>query len=729
MVQSGSLNFFDFIEIYMKKHQEVEDIFEQIVRKKLLVISKAQQKYLYYISAFILSLHTFLGIWGGLQNNTTFYIVACLFLLISIFFWKLRSRDYAPIVFYYVCSNALIVSGLLFMQHSQFQLPEVSMMLAAAGLIVLHLFVLVSTQHIVAQSLLGLLLFSIALRNQLNDVETFYHVFLILGSLLVAAFTAVQRYRMTQREVVAQTIIYHSNQKLHQQQEEIIEKNKKIIEKERNLRAIVDNSNMAIWLLDTKYNLIEFNEKFRQYMWHTYQEDVHYGENFLEKMSHLPEEAAIHWKNRFEQALAGKKQSYVDFYPQFGNRYIQVELFPIIINSEIVGISIFGKNITKQKIAEEIIQYNQKLLSSISQNIQEAIYRSTPSERLIYANDAFAKLFGYDENELFGIRLSEFYADAHKRDEILNKLLNGETIHNEEVLLRKKDGSFFWALMSVIAHKDNDKIYFDGAIRDITHSKAVQEQLELQNNELKKINSELDRFVYSASHDLKAPLASVLGLIHIAKMEKDINLIVKYMDMMEQSIMKLDNFIKDIIDYSRNARVEMVYEEVDIESLVQSIYDNLHYLEKSSAIQKHIRIEKHSPCYTDTKRLGIILNNLLSNAINYHNIHQANPSIEIDVYLDYQSIKITVKDNGMGVAQEHLNRIFDMFYRASYDSKGSGLGLYIVKETVNKLNGHISVHSELGKGTKFEVVLPNHVPENIKEQVQKRSSDGISVEY
>lgn len=711
----------------MKNSPQVEDIFEQIISKKLLVVAKSQQKYLYYISMTIFAIHTFLGIWSGLQNNITFYIVACLFLLISIFFWKLRKQDYAPIAFYYLCSNSLIASGMIFVEGSKPELSEIAMILAAGGVVLLHLFVLISTPHIIAQSILGLVIFSIALRNHFNSTEAYYHSFLVLGSFLVSAFTAIQRYRMTQREIVAQTIIYHSNQKLHQQQQEIIEQNRKIIEKEHNLRAIVDNSNMAIWLLDAKFSLIEFNEKFRQYMWHTYQEDINYGENFIDKTARLPQ--GVIWKERFEKALMGKKQTYIDFYPQFGNRYIQIELFPIIVNSEIIGVSAFGKNITKQKIAEDTIQYNQQMLSSISQNIQEAIYRSTPNEGLIYANDAFAKLFGYEENELFGIRLADFYADAHKRDEILQKLLQGKTINNEEVLLRKKDGSLFWALMSVIAHKDNDKIYFDGAIRDITESKAVQEQLEAQNEELKKINSELDRFVYSASHDLKAPLASVLGLINIAKLEKDAEMIIKYMQMMEQSIIKLDNFIKDIIDYSRNARLEMIFEETDVESLIQNTYENLQYLEKSSVIDKQIFIEKHSPCYIDTKRLAIILNNLLSNAINYHNTQKENPFIKVSVIVNHQSIRISVIDNGIGIAQEHLNRIFEMFYRASYDSKGSGLGLYIVKETVHKLNGKIIVHSELGEGTKFEITLPNHIPDTAKENLQKQSSDGISVEY
>jgi PAS domain S-box-containing protein len=710
----------------MKNHSQIEDVFEQIVNKELLAAAKAQQKYLYYIVSATLGIHIFLGTWSGLQNNTTFYIVACLFLLISIFFWKLRNQDYAPIVFYYLCSNTLITSGILFTQYTKLNLPEMMMILAASGLIVLHLFVLVATRHIIIQTIIGLIIFAISLQNHFDDAKNFYHSFLILGSLLVAAFTAIQRYRMTYREIVAQTIIYHSNQKLHQQQQEIIEQNKKIIEKERNLRAIIDNSNMAIWLLDTKCNLIEFNNKFSQYIWHSYQEKVSYGDNFIEKISRIPNGQI--WKQRFDDALKGKTQVYIDYYPEFGGRYIQTEFFPIVIDREIMGISVFGKNITKQKIAENTIQYNQKLLSSISRNIQEAIYRSTPTEGLIYANDAFTKLFGYDESELFSVSLTDFYADAHKREEILERLLRGEAINNEEVLLRKKDGTLFWALMSVIAHTDEDKVYFDGAIRDITHVKEIQNQLETQNEELKKINSELDRFVYSASHDLKAPLASVLGLIHIAKMEEDKDTIIKYMEMMEQSILKLDNFIKDIIDYSRNARLEATYEEINIENLVQNIFDNLSYLEKSKNIQKRIFVEQDSPCYTDAKRLSIILNNLLSNAINYHNILQKEPFVEVNTRIDHKHIKISVKDNGLGIAHEHIGRIFDMFYRASYDSKGSGLGLYIVKEAINKLNGQISVHSELGKGTKFDILLPNHIPNFSQKPLQEQESDEVSVE-
>ncbi|MCU0438206.1 MAG: PAS domain-containing sensor histidine kinase [Raineya sp.] len=705
---------------------KVEDIFEQIIRKKLLIFAKKQQIYIFYVSLAIIALSLMVAFFSGVQNNITFYSVACVLPFISFAYWFFKQKESANIVLYYIFSNSIIMTGMLMMQISKLEVPEVFMILVASGYITIHLLVLVNTTHIIIEGVIAFVLFCLALQDNFTDTHAYYDSLLIIGSIIVAAFIAIQRYRMTQREIVAQTIIYHSNQKLHQQQQEISEQNKKIIDKEYNLRAIVDNSNMAIWLLDKNYKLVEFNEKFSQYMWTTYQESVDYGESFLDKMDKLPQ--TVFWKERFDRAFSGEKQTYIDFYPEFGNRYIQIELFPIIINHEIVGASIYGKNITKQKNAEITIQHNQQLLSSISKNIREGIYRSTP-EGLVYANEAFMQLFGYVDEEIFSIKPSDFYADNKRREEIINKLLTTGFIDNEEVLFRKRDGTLFWALMSLIVQKDSEgNMHFDGAIRDITQTKEIKEQLEIQNEELKKINSELDRFVYSASHDLKAPLASILGLINVAKLENDPTAVFKYLEMMQHSIQKLDHFIKDIIDYSRNSRMEVVSQEVNLEEIIEEVYENLHYLEQASRIKKNIRIEQNVTFYSDSKRLLVVFNNLISNAINYHNLNQETPFIEIDIVVKPDKVHITVGDNGVGVGQEHLHRIFDMFYRASYDSKGSGLGLYIVKEAITKLNGQISVHSELGRGTKFFIILPNQMSSK-SVTIKNGQSNEIPLEY
>lgn len=229
--------------------------------------------------------------------------------------------------------------------------------------------------------------------------------------------------------------------------------------------------------------------------------------------------------------------------------------------------------------------------------------------------------------------------------------------------------------------------------------------IETRNRELKKVNSELDKFVYSASHDLRAPLASVLGLVNVARLGdgKDLPL---YLDLIEKSIKRLDGFIRDIIDFSRNARLEIIREEISFNTLIHEVMDDLRFLDDKSRILRIVTVNGHGTFYTDSRRLKIILRNLISNAIKYHNLRKDDPYVEVKV--DYNDNQVTIKviDNGSGIAEHHLGNIFKMFYRANENIKGSGLGLYIVHETVDKLGGEISVSSKIDEGTTFTVSLP-----------------------
>jgi len=230
-------------------------------------------------------------------------------------------------------------------------------------------------------------------------------------------------------------------------------------------------------------------------------------------------------------------------------------------------------------------------------------------------------------------------------------------------------------------------------------------RVEQRNTELHKLNNELDRFVYSTSHDLRAPLASILGLVNLSRLEdknKDY-----YINLIEQSVKKLDEFIREIIDYSRNARLDVEPTAIDFERLANSTLENLEYLDEQNAISKTISIINSYPFYSDKIRIGIILSNLLSNAIKYYNPAVTNPSVALTITLHQTQAIIRVTDNGIGIAEEHLETIFKMFFRGSDRSKGSGLGLYIVKETVEKLGGTITVQSTLNEGSTFEVVLPS----------------------
>lgn len=232
------------------------------------------------------------------------------------------------------------------------------------------------------------------------------------------------------------------------------------------------------------------------------------------------------------------------------------------------------------------------------------------------------------------------------------------------------------------------------------------DELRLKNSELEKINYELDRFVYSASHDLRAPLTSVLGLLDLLRNDTPAGEHQRLIDLMEESILKLDTTIRDIVAYSRNNRTEVNIEPVRIQPVVDEILREIKYLESGDVVLSEcVKAEDEGLFLADKARLTTILKNLISNAIRYR--HPARrPEVIVKVHRNAEMLDVTVADNGLGINEQHLGKIFDMFYRTSNHSTGSGLGLYIVKETVKKLNGNIEVQSRVNQGSVFHISLP-----------------------
>ena len=243
-------------------------------------------------------------------------------------------------------------------------------------------------------------------------------------------------------------------------------------------------------------------------------------------------------------------------------------------------------------------------------------------------------------------------------------------------------------------------------IIDITEKKRAEKQLLSQNEALKQVNTELDHFVYSVSHDLRAPLTSLMGLISLAKKEDNINTIKEFISLQEKSVIKLDEFIKDIIDLSRNARTEVVPEKINIETLFDNICSDLQYSENSSLVDIVLDINKQMNFYGDKNRLKIIFSNLISNALRYADLRKEKPQVKVKAQINEKEVVIKVQDNGQGIKKEHQQKIFNMFYRANSYRNGSGLGLYILKESVKKINGKVKVESEYGVGSTFTVSFP-----------------------
>jgi signal transduction histidine kinase len=230
-------------------------------------------------------------------------------------------------------------------------------------------------------------------------------------------------------------------------------------------------------------------------------------------------------------------------------------------------------------------------------------------------------------------------------------------------------------------------------------------KLKKQNNILITTNNELDRFVYSASHDLRAPITSLRGLIEIAKEEKDPKVIEQYLNLMKESLDKQDEFIREIIDFSRNKGKEVAKQPVNLAKTIDQVIRHHCYMPNANEIQftKDIELETIP---SDPLRIEIILNNLISNAIKYSDQTKEKMTIHIKTYLKNHFAIMEIADNGVGIKKENLSNIFKMFYVTQNSNKGTGLGLYITQETVSRLQGSILVESELHKGTKFTLQIP-----------------------
>lgn len=365
-----------------------------------------------------------------------------------------------------------------------------------------------------------------------------------------------------------------------------------------------------------------------------------------------------------------------------------------------------------QKLHEDAIRTANERYRKIFENSLNGIFQTTIEGRFITVNPAMAAMFGYDSPEQLMAEVSDIarqlYIDPNDRQQIRRYLEVDGKVTGYEFKALRKNGQIIWirAYIQVVVDKSG-RSFFEGIVEDVTERKIADEKLTNQFEELKKINYELDRFVYSVSHDLRAPLSSILGITNIAELEAPSNTQKKYLHMIRESIQRLDDFIKAILAYSRNTRMDVQIERVDFAALIEDMKTNLRSMHGADRLVLKYSIDGEEPFHSDSLRVGIIFTNIYSNAIKYQDYTKSNSVFDINVILNPDNAIITFTDNGIGIPPDLLDKVFDMFYRAHDISKGSGLGLYIARETVSRLRGSISVDSVFGKYTTFRVVLPN----------------------
>ncbi len=408
---------------------------------------------------------------------------------------------------------------------------------------------------------------------------------------------------------------------------------------------------------------------------------------------------------RIRQLMDGKTV------PTIEQKYVRLDGKEIMVDVSAHQLNFRGKPAIQIIIKDTTEEREAQMAKRKTETLFSQLFRSSPfglvmlddTGKVVQVNDGFEKMFGYTSEDLAGKSLNEFIVPPELETEgnDLNTIISSEqVIKIESKRLHKNRNALSVIIYGVPVPLENKTISIFGVYVDITEQKRVEEELKVR-------NIELDNFVYKVSHDLRAPLSSVLGLVNLASLKGNTDNLEDYIQRIGQKVKQLDHFISDVLSHSKNLKLELKVEKINLQELIDKTFADLNYLKGANEIVREITIDGKE-FYSDPWRMGEIFRNLISNAIKYRDFTKTDSHIRISIKMASDRATILFEDNGIGISKVNLNKIFDMFYRASEQSDGSGLGLYIVKNAVDKLGGILKVTSEIGKGTSFELKLPNH---------------------
>ncbi|MCE7864332.1 MAG: hypothetical protein DYG99_12400 [Bacteroidetes bacterium CHB5] len=241
-------------------------------------------------------------------------------------------------------------------------------------------------------------------------------------------------------------------------------------------------------------------------------------------------------------------------------------------------------------------------------------------------------------------------------------------------------------------------------IRANTELHANLVTIKKQTEIIEAKNTELDGFFYRISHDLRGPISSLLGLSYLAKLEVTDPQALDYLNRQHEQVDRLNQIIRGLINLTRLNNTTLTYEKIDFVNLVDACINSLQGLSKFSKVRFLKEVDPEIEYEAEWIMLHAIVQNLIENSIKYSRETDAFVRIAIRQQTDY--ILLEVEDNGVGIPDEHQARIFELFYRANHKTAGSGLGLYILKRSVERLSGKIEIKSKPGEGTTFIIQLP-----------------------
>jgi signal transduction histidine kinase len=257
-----------------------------------------------------------------------------------------------------------------------------------------------------------------------------------------------------------------------------------------------------------------------------------------------------------------------------------------------------------------------------------------------------------------------------------------------------------------LIEKEGHKHVLNWLIIDQTEHHSVLEDLRHKNEELSKMHNQMEKFLYSTSHDFRAPLTTVMGLVNLMRLDFKAEGLSQYLDKVDATMKNLDSLLRDTIDFSKTTYQRITSDRIVFDELVWQIIAERRKPEDMH-INFDLKIADSRTFYSDPSRMYIIFSHLINNALHFCDTSKRFSFIKIEVNTMPERVEVRISDNGIGIGKPHLDKVFNMYYKASERSRGAGLGLYIVRENVSQLGGSIAIDAEIGFGTTVTISIPN----------------------
>lgn len=467
---------------------------------------------------------------------------------------------------------------------------------------------------------------------------------------------------------------------------------------------IIQSERIGFAILDHRNKILEVNNAFCQLYGYHSDELVGKSSSVL-----LPEQHLDQARLSYQKFIEGEAdQSFRYIQRRDGSRQYVYQTTETIPNDERVSRLMSVVAINKESHRASRVPAD---ISAAKACGDLGTIRCTTDGELLSVDTNAKKLLGLTATSVLDREVVTLSRGISQRMSFIRLLQKNTLLVNQEILVEHAHYEPVWLLVNAQLHHDaSGDAYFLVCLVNISAQKELESKLREQTEALTEDNHRLELFTYRATHDLKAPLASLLGLVDILRMEERTDEREGYLQMMEKSIHRLNDFIRDIVDYAKNANEAIRYEKIDFQELVADVLESLEHMEHAESIEKTITIHQTHEFYSDEHRLKRILENLVSNAYKYSSTHRREGFVQVAVKVSPQRTYIEVSDNGQGIEPIHQEKIFTMFYRASEQASGSGLGLYLVKDTIEKMGGTITVSSAVGQGSCFVVNIPAGQP-------------------